>query len=194
MGIPYQRFLSSGGKEVSVVMTGMLSHPYYVRQLMKQNPFLRDLRADASDVLAEIVRLADADGRGVFALRDRDAPQGYTPVPTGITWQWVRAGTPIGAEQVAARLFSFCTQWPDELDSHNPARHMAFYIREWEFLWPFTSVVQSFPAPQMRRELLEAVARVRRGEVKEARQRCRQGLDDFGLPLLVGPRPYPTSS
>ena len=194
MGMPYKRYAFGERGDIVVVITGMLSHRYYVRRLAEENLFLSALEPAAADLLGQIVRLSDQSGRKVFSLRDRDAPEGYLPIPTGITWQWVRAGTPIVADQVAARLLSYCAEWPDELDYRNPARRMAFYIKERVFFWPITSVVADFRAEGVRVALLQAVDLARSGNVREARRRCRQALADLGLPFLDGPRPYPTTA
>lgn len=176
MGIQYKRLVEGRHKDLVLLIPELLGVEAYRQALLAAHPGMAEaLDGGAPELRAAVERGARAPG--VFAYADIDPVSGYVGLPLGVVWQWLPIDHDVPQAAVAARLFSFCAGWPDDLDWNNANRPRSMQIKNRSFLLPIELFARLYRGTPLEADLKMASRLYNEGPMQAVRDHCRAALE-----------------
>ena len=177
MGLHYKQFVEKKRPDIKIIIPVFTASTSYRKVLQKRYDFLSELNFSKPLKLSDIVNVAFKKGLTVTAYRETIPPKGYSMWPLGVTWQWIPDGTVASQQDIAERLFAFCSRWPTDLSKISPLRSKSHLIIENIFLGAIEDFItgenSEHPVKVVLRKVLKSA---KKGDIYDAKLFCEAGL------------------
>ncbi len=176
MGMQYLQLVKKERRDLISIIPGLIPAKPYQSSIKKQ---VKELRMIEPWNLTSIINWALKNNRRVFAYHDTLLPKELNMIymPFGLMWEVVNKDREVKHFELASRLFSFCSEWDEELNSGNSERKYTQAIKNIYFLYPIEKYIGFFQDDILNSQLKTIFKLFKKNQIFAAKKECSRTLE-----------------